>query len=111
MDKALEELNHINPNYDAIGFYPNLLDSNEVKEMVDKVLEHWGTIDILINNAGVSDNLSIYTLRYEDCSKIIDINVNAIFNCTKCVSEIMKNKIYGVFLNSSSVLSLYGNKT
>ena len=53
VDKALEELNHINPNYDAIGFYPNLLDSNEVKEMVDKVLEKWGTIDILINNAGV----------------------------------------------------------
>ena len=45
VDKALEELNHINPNYDAIGFYPNLLDSNEVKEMVDKVLEKWGTID------------------------------------------------------------------
>lgn len=83
VDKALEELNHINPNYDAIGFYPNLLDSNEVKEMVDKVLEKWGTIDILINNAGVSDNKSIYTQSDEDFSKIIDINVKAIFNCTK----------------------------
>ena len=99
VDKALEELNHINPNYDAIGFYPNLLDSNEVKEMVDKVLEKWGTIDILINNAGVSDNKSIYTQSDEDFSKIIDINVKAIFNCTKAVSEIMKNKKYGVILN------------
>ena len=103
VDKALEELNHINPNYDAIGFYPNLLDSNEVKEMVDKVLEKWGTIDILINNAGVSDNKSIYTQSDEDFSKIIDINVKAIFNCTKAVSEIMKN--------TSSVVSLYGQKT
>ncbi|WP_447410328.1 SDR family NAD(P)-dependent oxidoreductase [Clostridium perfringens] len=111
VDKALEELNYINPNYDAIGFYPNLLDSDEVKEMVDKVLEKWGTIDILINNAGVSDNKSIYTQSDEDFSKIIDINVKAIFNCTKAVSEIMKNKKYGVILNTSSVVSLYGQKT
>ena len=86
-------------------------DSNEVKEMVDKVLEKWGTIDILINNAGVSDNKSIYTQSDEDFSKIIDINVKAIFNCTKVVSEIMKNKKYGVILNTSSVVSLYGQKT
>lgn len=111
VDKALKEINEINPNYDVIGFYPNLLDSSEVKDMVTKVLEKWGRIDVLINNAGVSDSKSIYIQSDEDFSKVMDINVQAVFNCTKAVSGIMKNQKSGVILNTSSVVSLYGQKS
>ncbi|EGT3617741.1 glucose 1-dehydrogenase [Clostridium perfringens] len=111
VDKALKEINEINPNYDVIGFYPNLLDGSEVKDMVTKVLEKWGRIDVLINNAGVSDSKSIYIQSDEDFSKVMDINVQAVFNCTKAVSGIMKNQKSGVILNTSSVVSLYGQKS
>lgn len=111
VDKALKEINEINPNYDVIGFYPNLLDGSEVKDMVTKILEKWGRIDVLINNAGVSDSKSIYIQSDEDFSKVMDINVQAVFNCTKAVSGIMKNQKSGVILNTSSVVSLYGQKS
>lgn len=111
VDKALKELNTINPNYNIVGFFPNLLDSNEIKDMVNTVLEKWGTIDVLINNAGVSDSKSIYIQSDEDFSKVMDINVQAVFNCTKAVSVIMKKQKSGVILNTSSVVSLYGQRT
>lgn len=111
VDKALKELNTINPNYNIVGFFPNLLDSNEIKDMVNTVLEKWGTIDVLINNAGVSDSKSIYIQSDEDFSKVMDINVQAVFNCTKTVSLVMKKQKSGVILNTSSVVSLYGQRT
>lgn len=111
VDKALEELKGISEKYEVIGFYPNLLNSKEIDEMVDTVLGKWGKIDVLINNAGVSDNKSIYDQAPEHFEKILDINIQAIFNCTKIIAEVMKEEKKGVILNTSSVVSLYGQKT
>ncbi|MGL6186255.1 MAG: SDR family NAD(P)-dependent oxidoreductase [Clostridium chrysemydis] len=111
VDKALEELKGISEKYEVIGFYPNLLNPKEIDEMVDTILEKWGKIDVLINNAGVSDNKSIYDQAPEHFEKILDINIQAIFNCTKIIAEVMKEEKKGVILNTSSVVSLYGQKT
>lgn len=111
VDKALEELKGISEKYEVIGFYPNLLNSKEIDEMVDTILGKWGKIDVLINNAGVSDNKSIYDQAPEHFEKILDINIQAIFNCTKIIAEVMKDEKSGVILNTSSVVSLYGQKT
>ncbi|WP_194192549.1 SDR family NAD(P)-dependent oxidoreductase [Clostridium chrysemydis] len=111
VDKALEELKGISGNYEVMGFYPNLLNSKEIDEMVDIILEKWGKIDVLINNAGISDNKSIYDQEPEHFEKILDINIQAIFNCTKIIAEVMKDEKSGVILNTSSVVSLYGQKT
>lgn len=111
VDKALKEINEINPNYEVMGFYPNLLEISEIYDMTNIILEKWGRIDILINNAGVSDNRSIYGQSDEDFSKIMDINVQAVFNCTNVVAKTMKTQKEGVILNTSSVVSLYGQRT
>ncbi|MCR6516155.1 MAG: SDR family NAD(P)-dependent oxidoreductase [Clostridium sp.] len=111
VDKALEELKGISEKYEVIGCYPNLLNPKEIDEMVDTILEKWGKIDVLINNAGVSDNKSIYDQAPEHFEKILDINIQAIFNCTKIIAEVMKEEKKGVILNTSSVVSLYGQKT
>lgn len=111
VDKALEELKGISEKYEVIGFYPNLLNPKEIDEMVDTILGKWGKIDVLINNAGVSDNKSIYDQAPEHFEKILDINIQAIFNCTKIIAEVMKEEKKGVILNTSSVVSLYGQKT
>lgn len=109
--KALSEINNINPNYDVLGFYPNLLDENSIEEMVNRILEKWGRVDVLINNAGVSDSKSIFNQSSEDFDKIMDINIRGVFNCIKAVVDIMKSQKSGVILNTSSVVSLYGQKT
>lgn len=110
VDKALSELNKINSSYEVIGFPTDLLDLSEVRKMMEEVVNKWGSIDVLINNAGISDNVSIYDQDSEHFSKIIDINVEAIFNCSKIAAEKMKSKGKGVILNTSSIVSINGQK-
>ena len=76
--------------------------------MVDEVVNTWGTIDILINNAGISDSKPIYDYDDNYFAEIMNINVQAVFNCSKLVANIMRKNHNGVILNTSSVVSLYG---
>ncbi len=111
VDKALSELNKINSSYEVIGFSTNLLDISEVEKMMEEVINKWGVIDVLINNAGISDNVSIYDQDANHFKKVIDINVEAVFNCSKIAAEKMKKNGKGVILNTSSVVSINGQKS
>lgn len=110
VDNALnsikEEMN-LNVN-NILGFYPNLLNIKEIKEMVEIIENKWGRIDVLINNAGISDNVSLYEQDDKHFAKVMDTNVQTIFNCTRIVAEKMKKQHSGVILNTSSMVSLYG---
>ncbi len=105
VDKAIETLKK--EKIDVEGYYPNLNNPDEVKEMIKKIHDKYGHIDILVNNAGVSAKDSIDNTTYEDFVKIMDININAMFNMTKEVIPYMKEN-GGVILNTSSMVSIYG---
>ncbi|MEN8075891.1 SDR family NAD(P)-dependent oxidoreductase [Clostridioides difficile] len=111
VDKALAELSKINSGYEVLGFSTDLLDLSEVKIMMEKVIDKWGSIDVLINNAGISDSTSIYDQDDKHFEKVIDINVQAVFNCSKIAAEKMKQKHSGVILNTSSIVSINGQKS
>ena len=106
--KALESLRKENKDYDVKGFYPDLTNLKEVEEVFNKIKDLYGKIDILVNNAGISARESIYEYKEEDFKKIMDLNVNAVFNCSKAVSLIMNENKGGVILNTSSMVSIYG---
>ena len=106
--KALESLRKENKDYDVKGFYPDLTNLKEVEEVFNKIKDLYGKIDILVNNAGISARESIYEYKEEDFKNIMDLNVNAVFNCSKAVSLIMKENKGGVILNTSSMVSIYG---
>lgn len=108
VDKALKELKEIDNDYDVMGLYPNISSLEEVEKAYKIVIEKYGKIDILINNAGISARESIYEYKEEDFKKIMDLNVNAVFNCTRAVVSYMKENNGGVILNTSSMVSLYG---
>lgn len=108
VSKALESLRKENKDYDVKGFYPDLTNLKEVEEVFNKIKDLYGKIDILVNNAGISARESIYEYKEEDFKKIMDLNVNAVFNCSKAVSLIMKENKGGVILNTSSMVSIYG---
>ena len=97
--------------YEVDGYYPNLLDYNEVKKTIDEIYCKYQHIDILINNAGVSDSKKIEDTSSEDFSKVVDINLVAMFNVIKAVSYYMKKAKFGVILNTSSMVSIYGQKS
>lgn len=105
---ALEKLREENPDYPVIGLYPNLMDANEVKEAFQKVVNEFGHLDILVNNAGISQRDKIFDYNIEDFEKIMNLNVNAVFVCSKEAAHIMKEQGGGVILNTSSMASLYG---
>lgn len=106
VDKALEELKNL--GLEVKGYYPNLNNYDEIKKTIDEIIKEYGHIDILINNAGISANRKIEDTTAEDFSKIIDLNVKAIFNVSKAVIPCMKQNGGGVILNTSSMVSIYG---
>lgn len=105
VDSALEKLKKEDIIVD--GYYPNLNDISEIEKVVKEIIEKYGYIDILINNAGISANKSIEETTYDDFKNIMDINVNAMFNMIKAVEPYMR-KNGGVILNTSSMVSIYG---
>ena len=106
--KAIKSLKEINNEYKIDGYWPNLSDLKDVSNTFDEIVEKYKKIDILVNNAGISAKESIYEYTEEDFKKIMDINVTGVFNCSKAASPIMKENGGGVILNTSSMVSMYG---
>ncbi len=105
VNKALDELKEYGDS--IIGFYPNLNDEKQIKEVFDKVNDKFGKIDILINNAGISSSTPLENYSYEDFERIMNLNVNAAFLCSKIAVDYMKEN-GGAILNTSSMVSIYG---
>lgn len=108
VDRALERLKAENPDYKVIGLCPDLGSPEEIQKAVATVKETFGSLDILVNNAGISARESIYDYQTKDFAKTIELNVNAVFYCAQAAAKIMKEQGGGVILNTSSMVSIYG---
>ncbi len=111
VEKALAKLKEENPAWEVIGLCPKLSDYKQVEDAFAQVKNQFGRIDILVNNAGVSARAPIYDYEPDDFKKIMDLNVVAAFNCSKAVAPVMKAQGGGVILNTSSMVSLYGQRS
>ncbi|EDS71511.1 SDR family NAD(P)-dependent oxidoreductase [Anaerofustis stercorihominis] len=108
VDKALKELMEENKDYPVKGMHPDLTNEEEIKKVFAEIKEEFGSLDILVNNAGISARDSLYDYKLSDFEKIMDLNVVAAFNCSKEAAKIMKEQGGGVILNTSSMVSIYG---
>ncbi len=108
VDKALDKLKAENPDYKVIGLYPDLQNPEEVAKAVEMAKETFGSLDIMVNNAGISARDKLYDYKAGDFSKIMALNVNAVFNCAQAAAKVMKEQGGGVILNTSSMVSIYG---
>ena len=108
VNKALSSLREENSSWDVSGYYPNLSDASEVKEVIEKIKAQYGRIDILVNNAGISDSTPIDNYTEEQFTKVMQLNVNAIFNAVMPAVKIMKEQGGGCIINTSSMVSLCG---
>lgn len=104
VDKALAELE----GKPVIGLSPDLSDYAAVEKAMQEVKAKFGRIDILANNAGVSAREPIYNYDPSAFDKVMNLNVNSVFYCTKAVAPIMKEQGGGSIVNTSSMVSLYG---
>ena len=106
VQKALKQLSAYEGR--IMGIWPDLCDPEAVARDFAAVKERFGRVDILANNAGVSSRTSLYEYTLEEFSKIMEINVKAVFVCSQAAARIMKEQVGGVIINTSSMVGEYG---
>jgi 3-oxoacyl-[acyl-carrier protein] reductase len=93
----------------AIGFAVNVTKKPTIAAMVQGVMDRYGRIDVLVNNAGIVDDAMFRKMTDEQFERVIDINLKGTYNCARAVVDIMIAQNSGVILNASSVVGIYGN--
>ena len=105
---ALEKIKAEMPDADVSAMAPDLCDSASVEAAFKSVYEKYGRFDILANNAGISQHTLLTQYTDEEVDKILDVNIKAVFMCARAAARIMKENGGGCIINTSSVVSIYG---
>lgn len=87
----------------AFAIKANVSDPVESRELIKKVLDRWGRLDIMVNNAGITRDRSIRKMTDEDWLEVIQTNLNAVFFCTTAAMQPMIEQKYGRIINISSM--------
>ena len=80
-----------------------------VDEVVAKVKAEFGRIDVLVNNAGITQDARLVKMTPEQFDRVIDVNLRGVFHCAQAVADTMIAQGQGVILNASSVVGIFGN--
>lgn len=106
VEKALAQLAEYEGR--VMGIWPDLCNPEEVAAAFASVQARFGSLDILANNAGVSSRTSLYDYTLEEFSKIVDVNLTAVFVCSQAAARLMKEQGGGTIINASSMVGEYG---
>ena len=91
------------------SFQSNAADYKESQDLVENVLSDFGSIDVLVNNAGITKDNLLMRMGEEDFDKVIEVNLKSVFNMTKAVQRTMLKQRKGSIINMSSVVGVKGN--
>ncbi len=109
VDKALAKLVEAGYTDSVMGICPNLTDADSVAEAFGKVVDKFGRLDVLCNNAGVSSRTKLTDYTVDEFESVIDINVIAPFVCSQAAVRIMIDQGEGgAIINTSSMVGKYG---
>jgi len=104
LEKELEALGGI-----AKGFKSDASKFDEAQTLVDQVLDVFGTIDVLVNNAGITRDTLLMRMTEEQWDEVMNTNLKSAFNLTKAVQRPMLKAKKGSIINMSSVVGISGN--
>ena len=93
----------------VVGRKVDVTNFSQVQEMVQKVLDKFSKIDILINNAGITRDNLLLRMKEEEWDAVLDVNLKGTFNCTKAVSKVMVKQRSGKIVSIASTIGLMGN--
>jgi len=91
------------------AYQSNAADFEASQALVADILKEFGTIDVLINNAGITKDNLLMRISEADFDKVIEVNLKSVFNLTKAVIRPMMKQRDGVIINMSSVVGVKGN--
>ncbi len=107
LEEAVRELKSL--GREAIGLRVDVTNLSQVEEMVQKVLDKFSKIDILINNAGITRDNLLLRMKEQEWDAVLNVNLKGTFNCTKTVSKIMVKQRSGRIVSIASIIGLIGN--
>ena len=93
----------------SIGQVMSVTDRQQVDAMAAAVKSQFGRIDVLVNNAGITQDARLQKMTMEQFDRVIDVNLRGVFHCSQAVADTMVLQGSGVILNASSIVGLYGN--
>lgn len=93
----------------AKGYKSNAASFEEAQKLADDVVAEFGSIDVLVNNAGITKDNLLMRITEEDFDTVIEVNLKSVFNMTKAVQKVMLKNRKGSIVNMSSVVGVKGN--
>ena len=91
------------------GYKSDASNFEDCQKLVDQITEEFDTVDILINNAGITRDNLLMRMQEEDFDKVIEVNLKSVFNMTKAIQRTMLKQRFGSIINMSSVVGVKGN--
>ena len=106
-DSLTEELSSF--GVQVKGYQSNAANFEQAQKLVEEVIEDFGSLDILINNAGITKDNLLMRMTEEDFDQVIEVNLKSIFNMTKAVQRTFLKQRKGSLIHMSSVVGVKGN--
>ncbi|MDO5517355.1 MAG: 3-oxoacyl-[acyl-carrier-protein] reductase [Clostridium sp.] len=108
--EALEVENEIKQlGVEAVSIKADISKLDEVENLIKIAKDHFGSIDIMVNNAGITKDNLILRMKEEEFDSVIDVNLKGVFNCLKSITPVMVRQKHGKIINISSVVGISGN--
>lgn len=94
---------------DSFAIQANVADADEVKAMIKEVVSQFGSLDVLVNNAGITRDNLLMRMKEQEWDDVIDTNLKGVFNCIQIATPQMLRQRSGAIINLSSVVGAVGN--
>jgi 3-oxoacyl-[acyl-carrier protein] reductase len=107
--KICEEIKKINPNSKTLAIKADVSKIDDSTKLVEETIAVFGKIDVLVNNAGITIDKLFLRMTLEDFNKVMQVNVNSVFNMTKACYKMLSKSGKGRIINLSSIVGLHGN--
>ena len=106
-NKTVSELEALGVKAEAVKF--DISNHDEAQEAVAKIIEKYGRIDVLVNNAGITRDGLFMRMSKENWNAVINTNLTGAFNVTQPVIKVMMKQRSGAIVNMASIVGIYGN--
>ena len=98
-----------NNNISGTGMILNVTDNNQISELINTISEYYGSVDILINNAGITRDNLLMRMKEEEWNEIIDTNLTSVYKVSKAILRGMIKQRSGRIISITSVVGVTGN--
>jgi 3-oxoacyl-[acyl-carrier protein] reductase len=94
---------------EAVFVATDVTEMDDAEALVHAAVAAFGTVDVLVNNAGITRDATLKKMSEEDFDRVVDVNLKGVFNCTKAAVPVMAENGGGRVLNAASIVGRYGN--